>query len=176
MKALPAAACILAVSLIVAACANNNNGGPAMTMRPNQQITPPVGLMLVGLDTDQDAIVSDDEINAGITSMFESSDTDSSGDLTGIEFSQWSQKQLGAAQTTPGMLRFDRNQNRRITPDEFDATIKAIVTRFDQNQDGALTRGELLMTVDAPDMGDMRAQMESQMRERARQMCQQARR
>lgn len=172
MKSILAIQSILAASLVLAACAGNGRGGPAMTMQPNQQISPPVGLMLVGLDSNQDTIVSGEEINAGIAAMFELSDTDQSGDLTGIEFAQWSEKQLGNAQTTPGRLRFDRNQNNRISSDEFDSTIKAMVARFDRDGDGALARAELLMTVNAPDTAAMRAEMESQMRSRARQMCQ----
>lgn len=176
MRPIPPIVAVLASAFIVASCAGSSNPGPRMPMASNQQIAPPIGLMFAGLDADRDAVISREEIAAALPLMFEAHDSDSSGALTGVEFSDWSTKHLGNSHAVPGRLRFDINQNNRISMDEFESTIEALVMRFDRNNDGALARDELLMTISGPDMGAMRSQMEAQMRARARQMCQRARR
>lgn len=166
----------LTAGLLVASCAGGsgqNRSAGSMAMGANQQISPPAGLMFAGLDSDRDAIVTTEEIRDAVPAMFALSDFDDDGVLTGIEFSDWSAKHMGASHTTPGRMRFDRDQNNQISLEEFAMTIDGMVQRFDRNQDGQLERSELLMTVTEPDMGAMRAQMEGQMRARARQMCRQ---
>jgi len=174
LRTIPSLFAVLTSVFVLTSCAGNSNQTPTMAMVNNQQIAPPVGLMLVSLDDDRDTIVTAEEIDAALPAMFEAFDSDASGALTGLEFSDWSMKHLGSRHSVPGRLRFDLNQNSRITLEEFETTIDAMVMRFDQDNDGALARHELLVTLSGPDMAAMRAQMEGQMRSRARQMCQQA--
>lgn len=176
MRAIPSTFALLASAALLASCTGNSSQSPTMAMANNQQIAPPIGLMFVGLDADRDTVVTPDEIDQALPAMFAAFDRDGSGALSGLEFSDWSEAHLGARSAVPGRLRFDRDQNNQISLQEFETTIDGLVMRFDQDDDGALARSELLVTVTGPDMGAMRAQMESQMRARARQMCQQARR
>ncbi|MEN0651763.1 MULTISPECIES: EF-hand domain-containing protein [Hyphobacterium] len=166
-----------ASAVALASCstsAGRNPDAPTLTASPDQQIAPPVGLMLAGLDSDHDAIVSGDEFAAAVPVMFSRSDADGDGHLNGVEFSDWSERNLGATHTIPGRMTFDHDQNGLISQSEFEATLAGVVSRFDQDRDGALQRSELLVTMVGPDIAAIRGDMEEQMRRRARQMCQQA--
>ena len=169
---------ILVAGFLTASCAGGSStesSGPGMTLSAATQIAPPVGLMFAGLDQDMDAVISADEISAAVPVMFTASDSNDDGVLTGIEFSQWSERHLGASHTTPGRFRFDHDQNSRITLTEFETTFDVLLERFDRNEDAALERTELLVTLNPPDMAAMQAEMQSQMRRRAQQMCRRGR-
>jgi len=169
---------ILAAGLMTASCAGGSSGepsGPAMALSAGAQIAPPVGLIFAGLDQDLDAVIRADEISAAVPAMFTASDANGDGVLTAIEFSQWSERHLGASHTTPGRFRFDHDQNGRITLTEFATTFDMLRERFDRNEDAVLDRAELLVTLNPPDTASMQAEMQSQMMRRAREMCRRSR-
>ncbi len=169
---------LIAASLLAASCAGGSSGapgGPSMQLSADTQIAPPIGLVFAGMDQDMDAVVSAEEISAAVAIMFTDSDSNGDGVLSGIEFSQWSERHLGASHTNPGRFRFDHDQNGRITLTEFEATFDGLGEHFDRNDDGALQRTELLVTLNPPDMAAMQAEMQSQMMRRAQQMCRRSR-
>jgi len=65
-------------------------------------------------------------------------------------------------------MQFDRNQDQKISLDEFQQTLETVRQKLDKNNDGALARSELVMNLNLPgngvDVAAMRRQMEAQMR------------
>lgn len=132
------------------------------------QVSPPIGLLLAGMDANSDATLTSDELHDGFETVFAIGDKDDNEILTATEFTRWSEIFLGQTYTMPSLMNFDHNQNASISREEFDITLDEIVTRFDRNADGVLVRAELLMTLNIPalDPDKMRREMEAEMRKK----------
>ena len=97
-------------------------------------------LMLVSFDANADLSVSRDEAEAGFAREFTRADADNNGALSPIEFSNWSNLVLGGSQIGPYRLDFDRNVDNVITREEFDTEMRARVSQYDGDENGALSR------------------------------------
>ena len=105
---------------------------------------PPIGLLIAGFDANGDALVDRAELKAGAERMFKLADRDHDGSLSLIELSQWAAQWLGGPSAVPGRFDFDRDQDDRISKQEFLDEIERRFRGFDKDQDGAVTRAELL--------------------------------
>lgn len=160
MKQLRASAPALASLLLAAGCASGPPGppggpdGPPGAGRGGQlqesKITRPVALFFTSLDTNDDFIVSKSELDDAIPREFGRADTDQSGVLTGFEMADWCALVLGDKEAQPDLRAMDNDLNYTVTEHEFAVALRHEFNRMDRNQDGFLTRAEML--TDAPRM------------------------
>lgn len=167
-KFTPSLACI---AMIISACASAEGPKSAQEKRSTldgKQVSPPISLVLASMDTNGDATLSPDELEAGFELSFASGDTDESRVLSGAEFTKWSETQLGQTYALPSIMNFDHDQNASVSETEFKRTFEEIVERFDKNADGFLVRSELITTLNLPglDPEKMRREMEAEMRKK----------
>lgn len=139
-------AILIAATAALSACAS---GGDRAGQRsePIRALLSADALMFVGFDADADLSVSASEIEAGLNREFARADANGDGQLQPIEFQNWANLVLGGNQLGPYRLDFDRNVDNAITREEFDAEIRARVRDYDENANGALSRGEFVRLV-----------------------------
>lgn len=136
---------VLAGLAALAACASGGRDGA--NNEPIRAILSADALMFVSFDADDDLTTSAAEIEAGLAREFTRGDTNADGSLQPLEFQNWSGTALGGSQMGPYRLDFDRNVDNVITREEFDTEIRARSRDYDTNEDGALTRPELVRLV-----------------------------
>lgn len=146
---------------LAAGCASDPpgppGGGPPRDARggalQEAKITRPVALLFTSLDTDDDFIVSKDELDSAIPREFARADTDQSGVLTGFEMADWCALVLGDKEAQPDLRAMDNDMNYTVTQHEFAVALRHEFDRMDRNQDGFLTRAEMLMDAPRSQMG-----------------------
>lgn len=106
-------------------------------------VAEPVALALAGFDADQDGIVTRAEAAAGAERSF-AGVARGAADIGYIGYSDWALRWLGDANALPGPFDVDTDRNDRITQAELTAALLAAFDRFDKDQDGRLTRAELV--------------------------------
>jgi hypothetical protein len=104
-------------------------------------------LMVAGFDADSDMSTTSAESDAGIAREFARADSNGDGSLQPIEFSTWSSLVLGGTQIGPYRLDFDRNVDNVITREEFDTELRARFTAYDEDENGAVARAEMVRLV-----------------------------
>jgi hypothetical protein len=115
-------------------------GQPAATI-----IAEPVGLLIAAFDSDDDAIVTRKEFDAGLKASWKAPDGKPQPDsISYIGYSDWALRWLGNANALPNPFEIDADGDNRITFAELGARFDLFFTRFDANKDGAITRAELL--------------------------------
>jgi len=94
--------------------------------------------MLKGVDANNDGALSQDEINAAVTSRFTQFDADKNGSLALQEF-----EALWAEITKPMAVRafqfLDPDGDAAVSKAELDDRFSKVVSRFDRNGDGMLS-------------------------------------
>jgi Ca2+-binding EF-hand superfamily protein len=132
-------------------------GGPPGDARggalQESKITRPIALLFTSLDTNDDLIVSEDELTAAIPREFANADADQSGVLTGFEMADWCASALGDKEAQPDLRAMDNDMNYTVTEHEFAVALQHEFDRLDRNQDGRLTRAEMLMDAPRSQMG-----------------------
>ncbi len=97
--------------------------------------------MLQTVDTNKDGALSQDEINAAVNARFAEFDADKNGSLSLQEF-----EALWAEITKPMAVRafqfLDPNGDAAVSKAELDDRFSTIVSRFDRNDDGMLSRAD----------------------------------
>jgi len=130
---------------MLAACASGGGGGA--NTDPIRALLSADALLFVSFDTDGNLSTSTAEVDAGLTREFTRADTNGDGALTPIEFQAWASAALGGSQMGPYRLDFDRNVDNSITREEFDAELRARANDYDENQDTAVARSEMVRLV-----------------------------
>lgn len=126
----------------LAACAG---GGDRVQLRdPIRAIMSADALMFVSFDANGDLSVSRAEMEAGVPREWGRADTNGDGNLSPIEFQNWSNTALGGSQMGPYRLDFDRNVDNTITREEFEAEIRGRFSDYDEDGNGALSRSEFV--------------------------------
>ena len=140
-------------ALALTACASNPEPDPQRgdgTVRSGAAFSGmaarPVALLFVSMDANNDSVLDTSELDAGISSGWATLSA-SGSDVGAIQYNAWSEKNLGAADALPGFMTFDRDLNRKMTPEEFDEGMRAQFTQLDANKDGQLERSELLFAI-----------------------------
>lgn len=111
---------------------------------PATMVVEPVAMTIAAFDKDGDARVTRAELEAGVRHSFDSIDTGRIGTLGYIGFADWAERWLGDRNALPSPFETDSNGDDRITLPELQAKFAEIFARLDRNNDGALTRAELL--------------------------------
>ena len=149
---------------LVAGCASGPPGGPPEGpggppgeghggALQEAKIARPVALLFTSFDTNDDLVVSKDELAAAIPREFANADADQSGVLTGFEMVDWCTRALGDKEAQPDLRAMDNDMNYTVTEHEFAVALNHEFDRMDFNQDGQLTRAEMLMNAPRMQMG-----------------------
>ncbi len=89
-------------------------------------------------DTDADGTLTKEEFTAAKSDLFAKADKDGDGAVTLVEFQEiW--LSLGDRRIVRAFQRLDTNGDLKITREEADKPLSAIVSRMDRNGDGALS-------------------------------------
>ena len=113
----------------------------------------PIAILIASFDTDHDRVVTRAEFDAGVKASFALGDENKDGFISLIELSHWAETELGDQGALPGRFDFDRNEDDRISWDEFKAEFERRFAEYDKDHDGRITRAELLtMRFKRPDM------------------------
>lgn len=134
----------LAASALTA-CAGG--AGSSENRAPIRALLSADALMFAAFDADSDMSVTGAESEAGIAREFTRADSNGDGSLQPIEFSAWSNLVLGGSQIGPYRLDFDRNVDNVITREEFEAELRARFTAYDEDENGAVARAEMVRLV-----------------------------
>lgn len=137
---------MLGAAAALCACASGGGRGHRDN-EPIRALLSADALMFVSFDSNNDLSVRSDELDAGLDREFVRADASHDGQLSPIEFQNWSAAVLGGAQLGPYRLDFDRNVDNAITRDEFDTEIRARFHDYDADGNGALVRSELVRLV-----------------------------
>lgn len=145
---------LLAVSgLIITACASKpDRRGPERGERGERQqarasgtFMQPIGALFIGMDGNQDKVLTRPELEEGIANEWASFD----GNPSATYFAQWSEKSLGATDVMPNFLSFDKDFSGVISKNEFSESLTRQFNSLDKNQDGKLERSEMLIAFQA---------------------------
>jgi hypothetical protein len=159
MRLLPLA--FVAGAALLSACGTSNSRGP--TNDPVRVLLSTDALLFGDFDTDGDYSVSTAEVEAGVTREFARADSNRDNGIGPIEFQSWANQVLGGAMTPPYRLDFDRNVDNIISAEEFRAELLARHASYDTDENGVVTRTELVRQVNqarrppreaAPPIGD----------------------
>ncbi len=126
---------------VLTACAG---GGVTQVRDPIRAVMSADALMFVSFDTDGNLSITREELEAGIPREWARADANSDGNLSPIEFQNWSNLVLGGSQMGPYRLDFDRNVDNTITRDEFETEVRGRFSDYDQDSSGALSRSEFV--------------------------------
>ena len=130
---------------ILAACASGGSGSGRN--EPIRALLSSDALLLVSFDADGDLNTTMAEVETGLSREFARADVNADGALTPIEFQNWANVALGGGQMGPYRLDFDRNVDNSITREEFDAELRARARDYDQDQNDAVSRTEMVRLV-----------------------------
>lgn len=143
----------LGSAILLGACTTPSHSGPpngremGARERPapsHSMSAPPVALLFAGMDADADHIITLNEAQQGIDSEWLSAPGTNDEHRSAIEMAQWASIALGDANALPNPVAFDSNLDGRITAHEFRARLVETFALIDQDDNGQLTRAELL--------------------------------
>lgn len=149
---------MLILSLLLQAAAPQS---PDVTVRaplpPTQQtaatiLVEPVAMLIAtfdgepdgGTDGERDGLVERSEIDAGIAHTFAASDTNKTGKLRYLAYSDWALRWLGDRAALPSPYEVDRDNDDAVSLDELQAHFSRLFARYDTNGDKRISRAELL--------------------------------
>ncbi|MEM9706371.1 MAG: hypothetical protein AAF850_09885 [Pseudomonadota bacterium] len=153
---------LLSAALAMGACASNKPsppGGRGAGEFDNAILAKPIALFFASLDQDVDGQVTQADIEQSTPAVFTRFDRNTDGQLTPIEFANWSETHLGDREALPGFLRFDRDRNDAISLSEFQTTLGLQLDRLDEDKDGAVSVEEMTFRIQRPQRnGDQEGQ------------------
>lgn len=114
-------------------------------------VASPVAVLFATMDTNNDRVISQSEINTGLASEWSFADTDANGSVTPFEASNWAKASLGSTTALPNRLSFDTDLNAIVTELEFSQRIQLEFDLLDLDHNAELTRDELFFRFKRPD-------------------------
>jgi EF hand len=176
MSSRPAKSTLLIVAglSLVAACASPPRSGPSGNGRDGGDrphparaqglSAPPVAVLFVSMDTDRDHLVSREEVDAGIDHEWQALAGPDAPRQSAVQMSNWSAETLGDQNALPSPIAFDSNLDGTITKLEFRARLIDTFDQMDRDQDGLLSRAELLAAPRTTDSGERAMPQDNQRR------------
>lgn len=145
---------LTAASLTLSACASKperrgppqDRGKSERPAKSSGTFMQPIAALFIGMDTNQDKIISTTEMKLGVQSEWASFDRKPSATY----FAQWSVNTLGSTDARPTFMSFDRDFSGTITQSEFTNQLEQEFDRLDKDRDGKLQRSELIVAFAAP--------------------------
>jgi len=140
-------------------------------------------LLFAGFDRNDDYIIDQAEVNAGISRAFVSADKDKSGVLSLVELEGWRVAALGSEHAAPTNFTFAPDFARTVTKDKFVLVLTDLAARLDQDdqgeQDGQIAMADLFRNYSPPrarkDVENCAKRVREE-RRRAEQQCRSGRR
>lgn len=117
-------------------------------MLQEAKITRPIAILFTEFDVNNDLLLTREELDVAIPTEFQRADADQSGTLTGFEIVDWCLLKMGDKEAQPDLRAMDTDMSYTVTPAEFAIALIREFDHMDANQDGRVTRAEMLM--DAP--------------------------
>ncbi len=111
---------------------------------PATIVVEPAAMFTAACDADGDALVTRAELADCVARSFAVADTEKTGTLRYLAYSDWALRWLGDRTALPTPYDVDRNGDNAITLVELQAQFGRLFSRWDANRDGELTRAELL--------------------------------
>ena len=150
---------LTATAFVVSACASQpdrrgpergdrserGERGERQQARGSGTFMQPVAALFIGMDSNQDKIVSRSELEAGLSTEWSSFERNPSATY----FAEWSNKALGSTDAMPNFLSFDKDFSGVISKDEFANQLTVHFNRMDKNKDGNIERSEMLVAFQA---------------------------
>lgn len=109
----------------------------------------PVGLMVSGWDDDGDHLITEAEWSTGTSREWRMALPGDAEALSALSFQDWAERAMGTRHPMPGFQAYDADFNGSITAEEFAAQMDAMKTRLDRDNDGQITRSELVFELPA---------------------------
>ncbi|MEO1657125.1 MAG: hypothetical protein AAFR65_05340 [Pseudomonadota bacterium] len=141
---------MMAVALFaagLAACSSSGGAPGGRQAATPRVIVDPLALFYVGMDMDDDLIVTRAEFQDRAPIQFVRADTNGDNHLRPIELSAWVEEAIGTRDAPYGMGSFDRVPDGKVTEDEFLGFLRLRFNMLDQNGDGELARSEIARVV-----------------------------
>ncbi|MEP6343737.1 MAG: hypothetical protein ABJ275_10515 [Maricaulaceae bacterium] len=151
--------CLAATAMMVSACASQpeqrgsdrgeraerGERGPRAQARGSGTFMQPVAALFIGMDSNQDKIISRAELESGVSNEWSSFDRNPSATY----FALWSENTLGSTDALPNFLSFDKDFSGVISKDEFSDQLTTHFNGMDKNKDGNLGRSEMIVAFQA---------------------------
>ena len=120
---------------------------PGETQRPERGPRQPEGMRYVpagglfaSFDTNEDGVITQDELAAGIRATFTEADANADGNLSALEQQAWAAELPVRDDTLANPVRFDPNLDRIVTFEEFNSILLELAANYqDLNGDIAVT-------------------------------------
>lgn len=143
------------IGLLLSACASKpDRRGPPNGERGNAGATytgmaaKPIGLLFVSMDSNEDTFLDGGELERGIEREWLR--LTPSSNATALDFENWSLAALGARDTLPSFIAFDRDLDGSISQEDFSKRVRIEFDLADADNNGVLSRSELLFRVSRP--------------------------
>lgn len=135
---------IVGAALLLAACARGSGRDLGYAPVVPTVIATPVALFFAGIDSDRDLATSQAELTAALEAGFVAADDDRDGSITIIATTRLLEQWLGTRDSLLSSPSFDGNGDNAVSRAEFDAAFTREFTALDDDNDGRLTRAELI--------------------------------
>lgn len=103
---------------------------------------PPVALVFVSMDINGDHVVSQIELQEGISREWKALDQDASGRVPALAIPEWAERAMGDRSALPNPVAFDTNLDGTITEKEFRTRLLETFRDMDRDGDTLLSRTE----------------------------------
>ncbi len=102
------------------------------------------GLFFATMDADGDYLITETERAAGYTAAFARADRNGSGDLSPLEYADFTERALGARDAIPGLNTLDRDHDNRVNAAEFRRGFSELAARYADAETGAISFSALV--------------------------------
>lgn len=143
------------IGFLLTACASKpDRRGPPNGERGNVGATysgmaaKPISLLFVSMDSNQDTFIDGGELERGLEREWLR--LTPSSNAKALDFENWSLAALGAKDTLPSFIAFDRDLDGSISQEDFYKRVRIEFDLADADNNGVLTRSELLFRVSRP--------------------------
>lgn len=109
----------------------------------------PISLLFTSMDANRDKLVSRVEVESALPAEWKSLQPSFNNKVSALKLTAWAKATLGSADSLPSRLSFDSNLDNQVSEEEFVTRILSDFDRMDEDDDGQLSRAELVF-VSAP--------------------------
>lgn len=145
---------LIGTSIILVGCASGGRGpgpgGPAGGMQrrgvdmPEGYVTRPIALVFTAMERDGNGLISRIEAEDGALREWKSATSDRGTTLSASQYNAWAASALGSPDALPSRLTFDTDLDGVISEVEFLAGFRREFEALDKNEDGRLSRLEMI--------------------------------
>jgi hypothetical protein len=139
---------VSAFALIALTACATPSAGPTVGGERVTAVVSGDAFLFTDADANRDFVTTREEYTAAIAEAFQGADTDNNGSLGPLEWQSFSRTRLGGDLLGPFRLEMDQNVDNTITLAEFSSAFELRFARYDGNEDGRVTRPEMVRPID----------------------------